>query len=214
MGSTANIQVGNIAESAHLPAGTKVTAVNSSSSITVSNNATGTATETLNVSIDFLNTADLFGYSASVNANVYPEIALSQDAVTWGSWQKFAPGAYLARKYKARMQILTNDPATNAVLLSFKFAVDVPDRDDHYNSISLAAAGTTITFKPDGSATNTPFNGGPNGSTTPHIQVTIVGGSGGDDVLLTGVTASQCTIQVVNGGVGVVRTVNVLAQGY
>ena len=163
---------------------------------------------------DFLGATDVLGYSASVNTDIYPEIALSQDGSTWSAWQKWAPGSYSARKFKARMQLVTSDPQTIPVLEGFTFAIDVPDRDDHYVGLSVAAGGTTLTFMPDGLATAAPFNGGPNGASTPNIQVTIVNAQAGDLLSLTGVSLSQCTVQVLNGGVGVARTVNVLAQGY
>ena len=72
-----------------------------------------------------------------------------------------------------------------------------------------AAGGTTLTF-------SSPFNGGPGGASgaNPNIQVSILGATPGDDVLITGVSLSGVTIQVKNGGVGVARTVNVAVQGY
>jgi hypothetical protein len=48
----------------------------------------------------------------------------------------------------------------------------------------------------------------------PHVQVTILNASGGDTVIISGLSLSGCTIQVKNGGVGAARSVNVLVQGY
>ncbi len=114
------------------------------------------------------------------------------------------------------MQIQTSDPQTRAILTGMTFSVDVPDRDDHYINKAIASgAGTAISWQPDGAGSPVPFNGGPAGSpTSPAIQVTILSASAGDDVVLSSVSLSGATVQVLNGGVGVARNVNILAQGY
>lgn len=163
---------------------------------------------------DFLGITDFFDYAASANILVYPEIALSQDGVVWGDWQKFTAGQYIAKKFKARMQLASFDVQTYAVLSQFTFSIDVPDRNDHYTNQALLAAGSTITFTPDGSVTPTPFNGGPASAVVPAIQVTILGATAGDDVLVTSISLSSVALRVMNAGSGVARNVNVLAQGY
>ncbi len=164
---------------------------------------------------DFLGFSDLLDYAASVNVSVYPEIALSQDAVTWSAWQKYSVGSYMARKFKARMQLQSLDPTVEAYLIGFVFSVDVPDRDDHYINQAIASGGTSLSWQPDGAASPVAFNGGPAGSpTAPNIQVTILNASAGDVLVLSGVSLSGCTIQILNGGSGVARNVNILAQGY
>jgi hypothetical protein len=163
---------------------------------------------------DYLNFQDLLDASAQGSVNVYPNIALSQDGVTWGAWQKWTPGSYVAMAYQAQMALSTSDPTVQAILESFVFEVDVPDRDDHYTNVSIASGGTAITFTPDGSATAAAFNGGPAGGNLPAVQVTILNASGGDTVIVSSLSLSGCTIQVKNGGTGVSRSVNVLAEGY
>lgn len=164
---------------------------------------------------DYLNYQDVLDFAASANADVYPEIALSQDGTTFGSWQRYAPGYYNARAYKARMQLVSLKPTIVAMLQSFVFAVDVPDRDDHYVNLALPSGGSTISFKPDGSATSAPFNGGPQGSPTmPHVQVSILSAQDGDVVVISDVDLASCNVQVKNAGSGVARNVNLLVQGY
>lgn len=164
---------------------------------------------------DMLGYQDVLGYAIAGNANVYPEISLSQDGTTWGAWQKFTPGMYSARAFKGRMQLRSYDNNTTAILQGFTFAVDVPDRDDHYVNIALSTSGTAIAFTPDGAASPAPFNGGPQGSpSTPLVQVSILNAQTGDVAVISSVTLSGCTVQVLNAGVGVVRNVNVLVQGY
>lgn len=163
---------------------------------------------------DFLGASDILDFAASANTSVYPEIALSQDGVSWGAWQKFYCGTYSARKFKARMQIQTSDVQTQAILESFVFSVDVPDRDDHYIGLAVPSGGLALSFKPDGSASPAPFNGGPGSATIPSLQGTIVSASQGDTLVVSAETLSGCTLQVINGGVGVARSVNLLAQGF
>jgi len=172
-------------------------------------------TDNILVVYDYLGDTDILDWAASVNTDVYPEISLSQNGSTWGAWQKYIAGTYNAMAFTARMQIQVDDPQTQAILSGFVLSVDVPDRDDHYVNLSLASGGTAITFTPDGSSTAAAFNGGPQGSPTqPAIQVTILNAQTGDLAVVSGVSLSGCTVQVLNGGAGVARNVNVLAQGY
>jgi hypothetical protein len=163
---------------------------------------------------DWLGTTDVLDHAASANTDVYPEIALSEDGASWGPWQRYASGAYLARRFKARMQLRTADPQTEALLESFVFAVDVPDRDDHYVNLAVPAAGLTLAFRPDGAASPAPFLGGPGSAALPALQVTILGAAPGDDAVVTNLSLAGCTIEVVNGGAGVARSINLLAQGF
>ena len=48
----------------------------------------------------------------------------------------------------------------------------------------------------------------------PAVQLTIVNASAGDDIILSSETLNGFNVRVLNGGTGVVRTVNYLAQGY
>ena len=165
---------------------------------------------------DYLNLPDLLDLAASAVTNVYPEIAMSQNnGSSWGAWQKYVAGQYVGNKYKARMQLETTDPTVQASLEEFSFSVDVPDRNDHYVNQAIASGGTTITFQPDGAASPKAFNGGPQGSPTkPNVQVTILGATQGDDVVLSALSLSSVTVQIVNGGSGVARNCNILVQGF
>ena len=164
---------------------------------------------------DYLNFQDLLDSTAQSNATVYPEIALSQDGVTWSAWQKYVAGSYPAMAYNARMQLQTTDPTVEVILEDFVFEVDVPDRDDHVVNLSLPAAPYSLIFTPDGATTPAPFNGGPQGSpNAPAVQVTILNAQAGDQALVTNVTLAGCTLEVKNGGSPVARTINALIEGY
>lgn len=155
---------------------------------------------------DFLNYQDVLGTQYAANITVTPQIALAQDDGIYGAWQTFVPGVYLARYFKARLLVESNSAQIIGIVQGMTFSVDVPDRIDNFNLTTLAG-GSTVSY-------TAPFNGGPGGLANPLVQITIVNATAGDDVVLTAQTTSGFTVQVFNGGVGVARQINVLAQGY
>jgi hypothetical protein len=163
---------------------------------------------------DWLNAQDILGNAASANVSVFPQLQTSQDAVTFGAWQNFVPGVYNARKFNARMQLLSLDGATVPVLETMKFTVDAPDRIDDTIGKAIAAGGTAIAYTPNGSGTAAPFNGGPGGAALPQLQVTVLGAAAGDTINITAQTLAGFTLQITNGGVGVARNCNILAKGF
>lgn len=163
---------------------------------------------------DYLGTTDLLGNAASANVNIYPLIQLGDINHVWGPWQKFVPGVYNARYFRAMAQLTSGDAQTQAILEDFTFAVYAPQRIDDYIGVALPAAGLTLVYQPNGTATAAPFNGGPGGAALPQLQLTILGEQQGDTLAFGSQTLAGCTIQVLNGGVGVQRTANILAKGY
>lgn len=166
---------------------------------------------------DFLAIQDFLGAHASVAVKVYPMIAISDGSATagtFGPWQKFVPGEYQGRSFSLALVVECDDPTVQGVIQSFSFTVSVKPRIDHYVGLSVPSGGLTITFQPDGAASPGAFNGGPNGSAVPLVNVSWPA-TAGDVLVLSGITASQATVQILNGGVGVARSgVTVLAEGY
>ena len=163
---------------------------------------------------DFLGMTDVLGAAAISNTNIYPEIALSQNGTTWGAWQRFSPGAYTARKFKARMHVESIDAQTQALALAFTFGIDAPVRNDHYLALAIASGGTALVFKPDGAGSTAAFNGGPNGAIVPRVLGQILSSVAGDSLSVTAITLTGCTLQVLNGGVGVARSINLDVGGF
>lgn len=97
--------------------------------------------------------------------------------------------------------------------IDYTIAGSTPARVDHYNSIALPTGGQTITFQPDSGTYPVAFTGGPNGAALPYVTVTW-SVTAGDTLFVTALSTSSVNIQIKNGGVGVARTVNVVAQGY
>lgn len=129
-------------------------------------------------------------------------------------WVKYAPGVVYGRFFKHRLAIISRDEGTVATATVFTNSVDVPTRVDHYTNLVLDAAGELFTFAPDGVGEDVPFNGGPDNAALPQVFVAVQDGADGDYVTVTGLTLSDMTVQVLNAGVGVERTVNITVEGW
>lgn len=131
------------------------------------------------------------------------EMALSQDAVAWSSWQTYQAGHYLARAYKFRVTLSTSDPQSYLPrLTSLLVTVDVPDRVLHFEDLATSAGGTTISFSPAFVNVQT-------------VTGTIQSGAIGDTFRVTGKTNSQATITVYDSaGAAKAGLVDVDVFGY
>lgn len=163
---------------------------------------------------DFLNEPDILGGASTQFTDVFPEISISQDGTTFGPWQKYVPGEYVGRKINKRLHLNTVDPKTIAYALSFSFLDSVADRIDHYTNMAVAPAGTTVQFTPDGLGSPVSFIGGPSLAVLPNITAVILNAQAGDLLVVSAVSLSQATFQVLNGGVGVARNVNLQIKGF
>jgi hypothetical protein len=132
------------------------------------------------------------------------------------------------------MNLTSLDPThVSAYLSEFVFIVYAQTRVDHpLISTVVPPTGTNVTFTPDG-ASAAPFNGGPNGGTisggpgliypnpnaVPGTQAEVMNTidnpkRNGDDIFISNLTLSGCTIQVQNGGIGVQRNVTLQVYGF
>ncbi|MBI3444569.1 MAG: hypothetical protein HY055_04255 [Magnetospirillum sp.] len=158
---------------------------------------------------DALSISDVTGFLLGPNVDASVQIRLSQDGTSWGAWQDWIPGTFSAMAFDFRVRIVSWDAQTIPVLSGFKFSVDVPDRTEDHAVILGAGAATIITYP--GAA----FNGSKGGQgVAPNPQITIVGAQAGDDLVLSGITLAGFSVQVVNGGAIVARTINYRSQGY
>lgn len=123
-----------------------------------------------------------------------------QIAIDGGEWQDFSVGQYNGRLFDFRviLENYTND--VTAILSGFSFAVDVPDVLES-KTVTVPAEGISILYE-------TYFHA------APEPQITIFDAQPGDEVFLTYQNAAGFTIQIKNGGVGVARTINYMAQKY
>ena len=161
--------------------------------------------------------ADVLGFAATSNIAVQAQIGLSNDNVTW-TWQNYVPGQYTQQYIQVQLLIASMDSNTQAIVSAFKWSVDVPDRVDVYQNVAIPAGALNLVYQPLGSAVAIPFNGGPGGAPgTPGLPAIQVGwaNQAGDTLVITGQTLAGCTIQILNGGVGVARTASTIdVQGY
>ena len=212
-----DLAIGLMVESSNISSGAHISAIPTLSSITMTTTAIHSSTANIDISIDWFQTFDLFGAGAAQFADVYPEIRMSQNGgSSWGNWQRYVSGYYLGNGFDARIQMRTVDIQSVGVLETMRFQVDVPDRWDHYNSVSVSSLGSTITFRPDG-MTTAAFNGGPQGSTDskPSLVGTVVNGSPGDSVAFSSITLSNAVVTTYTStGGAVAKTANIIAKGY
>jgi hypothetical protein len=156
---------------------------------------------------DLLNVTDLLGSYLGPLISLQPQIRTAPASGVFGAWQNYVPGQYSAQYFDGRVLVSTTDPQVFAVLSSFIFTVDVPDRIDTGNNVAVGTSATTINF-------STPFNGGPGASAVPLVQPVILNAQQGDCMVLSSTTLGGFIVQVLNGGVGVARNINWTAQGY
>lgn len=182
---------------------------------------------------DFLGNQDIFTSEAARAVEIFAEISLGfndpldvyspadvyesadvyEQNIDWQPWQRFTPGSYQARHFKFRLILNTFDPRAIAIVQQFKVRIDVPDRIDHRLGLDIPAGGLAIVHRPDGASEDALFNGGPNGSAVPYVNVTIL--DGGDGVPeFTAQTKAGCTLKIKSGGVAVARKVNLDIQGF
>lgn len=161
-------------------------------------------------------TADVFAPT-----DIFAETDIYTSGINWGPWTKVAQGMRKCRYFQAGYVVITDDATVNAAGTKFSWFVDVPDRTDDYTNLTVGSGGLALTFYPGGydaspgAATASPFTGGPNGATVPHVQRGQVNETLGDEVNITALTLSGCTVTVTNAGTPVTRSgVNLLIRGY
>jgi len=140
------------------------------------------------------------GYVADVSAGY--EVSTSLDGTTWSTWLPFGVGSYRFRYIRFRVTLATANSDTRPYLTSFVVYVDVPDRVDHLENVSIPIGGATITFSPAFVGIET-------------VQVTLQSATSGDRFTVTGKTSSSVTIQVFDqAGAPKAGLVDVDAFGY
>jgi len=148
---------------------------------------------------DVYSLKDIYGgFGAFVRAT--PQVRTYRSGA-WGSWVSYVPGQYFGQKFEVRMLVESFDTGVIAILESFSFSVDVPDRVDWHKSVSVPAGGLDFTHSPAFHA-------------TPATVVQILSATQGDDAVLTSETINGGHLVITNGGVPVARTVNLIHQGY
>jgi len=163
--------------------------------------------------MDYLGAQNILGVDLGNNTSFTPQIVISEDGVHYGQWQNWIPGSYYGKAFGFRVTLETADPNVLPVLSNITMIVDVPNLVQTGTNVSVASGGSAIAFP-------LTFNAGPGGTVTPsagpnvpNVQASIVGASAGDQILVTSKSLTGFNVQVVNGGAGVSRVIDWVAQG-
>jgi len=121
---------------------------------------------------------------------------------TWSVWQPFVIGDYKTRGFQFRLDLASSNSRHNIHVSGLSVDIDMPDRFDWGNDVSVSSGGLTITFSP-------PFQ------VSPALSITGQGMASGDYYALTSKSATGFTIQFKNSGdTGVARTMDWKARAY
>jgi hypothetical protein len=125
------------------------------------------------------------------------------DTPTWSAWRVFYVGDYTARAFKFKVKLIRGEDDNNQVALAtLGVTVDVPDRVESANNVSVPSGGITVTFA------NAFFD-------VPATAITAENMATGDFAQITAKTSAGFTIQFKNSaGTGVARTMDWIAKGY
>lgn len=200
--------------------------------VTVTWQAVGENTEDNFLALtDVLAAPDILGSTATQFIDAYPEISFAQNElpgdvfaldpvdnpsndifaeadifsedVSFGPWQRYEPGTYVGRFFRARLVVQSLDAQIDAVVQQLVLTVDVADRVDTYalisgvktslNNITVPSGGLVLVFCSNGGTVAEPFNGGPGTDTVPLIQITNTNAAA-YDFEVTSLTKAGCTI--------------------
>ncbi|MEW5832137.1 MAG: phage tail protein [Campylobacterota bacterium] len=139
--------------------------------------------------------------NAGAEWSIFPQIAIAGNDGIFGDWRAFIPTEYVGRMFKMRLLFESKNQNISIKVDTFSWAVDVPDRTERGNALSVPAEGITVAY-------SRPFLG------IPNTQITILSAQENDDVHLSDQTLNGFTVQIKNGGVGVLRSINWMSQSY
>jgi hypothetical protein len=136
-------------------------------------------------------------------ANVAIQISIDPGTGTFGPWQAFLPGQYMAKRIQMRAVLTSAISTIIPVLTAMAWSVSLPTRSlSSPGPVSCPAGGLAVTF-------SLPFQ------TIPNVQITVANESPADTVIFpVAVSSTGFTVQIQNGGVGVARNIHWLASGY
>jgi predicted phage tail protein len=127
----------------------------------------------------------------------------TQDLVTWSDWRVFQVTDVQARALQFKLTLRTlDDGATLPEATGFSATIDMPDRLEAANAVSVPAAGLNVIF-------NAGFR------ETPAINVTAHSLATGDYWQVSNQSATGFTLRFFNGsGAGIAKTCDWAAKGF
>lgn len=141
------------------------------------------------------------------DASIFFQIATTNDnpagTPTWSAWRTFYLGDYTARAFKFRLLVdRGTDPYTQVEVSDLGVTIDVPDRIESANNVSVTTSGLSVTFA------NQFYS-------TPAIAVTPYNMATGDYIVMSAQSSTGFTVTFKNSAdTNVARTMDWIAKGY
>lgn len=124
----------------------------------------------------------------------------------WSDWQKFFVLDLNTRAIWTKAVITNNKNSNSITIQGLDPSIKFPYREERFTSQSILSGGTTLNYV-------LPFQA----SSKPTITVNIQSAQSGDTPKITHVVSglyTGVTVQILNGGSGVARTVDISARGF
>lgn len=125
---------------------------------------------------------------------------------TWSSYQLLNIGSYSARGIRFKLVIEADDASVEVFVTELEVDIDKKDITKTGTSTSSASADVSVTFA-------TPFYGGISSTSTPTMGIMTIGGSDGDNVVISSRTRTGFSYSVYNNSTRVVRNIDWQAIG-
>jgi len=123
----------------------------------------------------------------------------------WSDWKKFTMGDFTGKVFNFKLKLISNKASITPRVLDAEIKVDMPDRIESYNNVTIPNTGYTLTYDP--------AFAGP--SPSPSVQVSIDDAQQGDYFTKTSKTLTGCVISVYDkNGTQVERQADIYVKGY
>ena len=133
------------------------------------------------------------------STKVNPATALPGD---WTDWRPLIIGDSTARAYKFRLTLISYDTSVQVRVSSFKIVIDMPDRVEGQQGVSVPSTGLNVTY------TNA-FKA------TPAVAISVQNAVTGDTFTVSSETRTGFSVLVKNSaGAGKAAVINWVAKGY
>lgn len=176
-------------------------------------NIIAAVTDTGTTVADYVNIANLASFAGPLkNATIKIFVSTTNDdplsSPTWTPYSLLTVGNFQARAFRFKLEITTADSTTDVIVSELGITADRRNRSERGTSTSSSSADTLVTF-------DTPFYGGVTGTDVPSIGIAIIGGSSGDNVVITSKTKTGFSYSVYhsNGSNRLVRNIDYQAIG-
>jgi len=143
-----------------------------------------------------------FDGDAEANCSSEIQIAISNDNSDFTPFQTFVVGDYLARYYKFRLVMTSENGSASPVVTELKVTLDMEDRIESGNNIVSGTGTKSVTF-------TQPY------VTVPSLGFAVQDMASGDTYTLSNKTATGFSVAFTNSsGSGVSRTFDFIAKGF